>query len=344
MTNLSVHSFMASEMAEQPEVLERLIARASSLRALAARIVPRPLAGCAIVARGSSDHAALLGRYLFEVATGRPVSLVAPSVHTLYHAEVDYTGMLVLGVSQSGETPEIVEVLARLRDAGGRTVALTGDPTSPLAAVAEEVVDLDAGPERAVPATKTVTATMLACILLAEGLGGRRLVSPTALEGLPQAVAGIIADDSAATALATQMEGTRHLATVARGYLFAAAIECALKVRETTGILANGWSAADLRHGPVAAIGPDVPILSLRVAGPADGDVRRLEAELGARNAPIFSMSDSEDADLPLPAHIPEPLASIAAVVRGQQLAFSLSTRLGIDPDRPLGLHKVTQT
>jgi glucosamine--fructose-6-phosphate aminotransferase (isomerizing) len=252
--------------------------------------------------------------------------------------------MLVLGVSQSGATPEIVEVLERLRDAGARTVALTDDPTSPLAAVAEEVVDLNAGPERAVPATKTVTATMLACILLAEGLADHSLVSPDALDALPEAVAGIIADDSAATAVATQMDGTRHLVTVARGYLFGAAIECALKIRETTGILANGWSAADLRHGPVAAIGPDVPILSLRVAGPAEDDVRRLEAELAARNARIFTMTDAEDADLPLPAHIPEPLASIPAVVRGQQLAFSLSTRLGIDPDQPLGLHKVTQT
>jgi glucosamine--fructose-6-phosphate aminotransferase (isomerizing) len=344
MTNASLQSFMASEMAEQPEVLERLIARASSLRALAARIAPRPLAGCAIVARGSSDHAALLGRYLFEVATGRPVSLVSPSVHTLYRAKVDYSGMLVLGVSQSGETPEIVEVLGRLREAGGRTVALTDDPTSPMAAVAEDVVDLGAGPERAVPATKTVTATMLACILLAEGLAGHPLVSPDALAALPEAVAGIIADNSAATAVATQMDGTRHLVAVARGYLFAAAIECALKVREMTGILATGWSAADLRHGPVAAIGPDVPIVSLRVAGPAEDDVRRLEAELVARNARVFTMTDAQDADLPLPAHLDEPLASIAAVVRGQQLALSLSTRLGIDPDQPLGLHKVTQT
>lgn len=344
MTNASLQSFMASEMAEQPEVLERLIARASSLRALAARIAPRPLAGCAIVARGSSDHAALLGRYLFEVATGRPVSLVSPSVHTLYRAKVDYSGMLVLGVSQSGETPEIVEVLGRLREAGGRTVALTDDPKSPMAAVAEDVVDLGAGPERAVPATKTVTATMLACILLAEGLAGHPLVSPDALAALPEAVAGIIADNSAATAVATQMDGTRHLVAVARGYLFAAAIECALKVREMTGILATGWSAADLRHGPVAAIGPDVPIVSLRVAGPAEDDVRRLEAELVARNARVFTMTDAQDADLPLPAHLDEPLASIAAVVRGQQLALSLSTRLGIDPDQPLGLHKVTQT
>jgi glutamine---fructose-6-phosphate transaminase (isomerizing) len=265
MTNEPRHSFMAREMAEQPEALERLVARASSLGALASRIAPRPLAGCAIVARGSSDHAALVGRYLFEVATGRPVSLVSPSVHTLYRAKVDCSGMLVLGVSQSGATPEIVEVLARLRAAGGRTVALTDDPTSPLAAVAEEVVNLDVGPERAVPATKTVTATMLACILLAEGLANHRLVSPDALDALPEAVAAILADDSAATAVAMQIDGT-------------------------------------------------------------------------------LRMTDAADADLPLPAHIPEPLAGIAAVVRGQQLAFSVPTRLGIDPDQPLGLHKVTQT
>ncbi len=344
MTAEAPHSLMAGEMAEQPEVLKRLVARASSLRELASTIAPRPLAGCAILARGSSDHAALLGRYLFEVATGRPVSVVAPSVHTLYGAKVDYSGMLVLAVSQSGATPEIVEVLQRLGAAGARTIALTDDPTSALAAVAEEVVDLDAGPELAVPATKTVTATMLACLLLAEGLADHALVPPDAVERFPEVAAAILADDSAATVVATQIAETRHLVTVARGYLVAAAVECALKIRETTGILANGWSAADLRHGPIAAIGPDVPILSLRVAGPAEPDVRGLEAELAARGARIFSMTDAADADIPLPTHIPEPLASIAAVLRGQQLAFSLCIRLAIDPDRPLGLHKVTAT
>ena len=121
---------MADEMAEQPDVLARLVERAAEVRATGAEVVPVDLAACAIVARGSSDHAALLGQYLLEVATGRPVALASPSVQTLYRAPVDYRGVLVVGVSQSGATSEIVEVVAVLRAAGARTIAITNDPAS----------------------------------------------------------------------------------------------------------------------------------------------------------------------------------------------------------------------
>jgi glucosamine--fructose-6-phosphate aminotransferase (isomerizing) len=168
---------MAGEMAEQPDVLARLVERAAEVRATGAEVVPVDLAACAIVARGSSDHAALLGQYLLEVATGRPVALASPSLQTLYRAPVDYRGVLVVGVSQSGATSEIVEVVAVLRAAGARTIAITNDPSSPLAEAAGSVIDLGAGPELAVPATKTVTATLLAFVLLAEGVSGRSLVS-----------------------------------------------------------------------------------------------------------------------------------------------------------------------
>ena len=335
---------MADEMAEQPDVLARLVERAAEVRATGAEVVPVDLAACAIVARGSSDHAALLGQYLLEVATGRPVALASPSVQTLYRAPVDYRGVLVVGVSQSGATSEIVEVVAVLRAAGARTIAITNDPSSPLAEAAGSVIDLGAGPELAVPATKTVTATLLAFVLLAEGVSGRSLVSSSDLADLPGHIAGVLADEASVARAAARLTDACQLVAVARGYLLAAARETALKLRETSGILAEGWSAADLRHGPVAAIGAHVPVLSLRAAGPAADDTERLESELAARGANVLRINDRADADLPLPAGVPEPLANIGAVVRGQHLARLVSLGRGIDPDQPLGLNKVTQS
>jgi glucosamine--fructose-6-phosphate aminotransferase (isomerizing) len=335
---------MASEMAEQPDVLARLVERAAQVRAAVAGVVPDNLAASVIAARGSSDHAALLGQYLLEPATGRPVALASPSLHTLYRVPVDYRGVLVVGVSQSGATSEIVEVVSALRAAGARTIAITNDPVSPLAEAAHSVIDLGAGPELAVPATKTVTATLLAFVLLAEGLAGRPIVAAADLAGLPGHVADILADEGSVARAAEGLVDARQLVTVARGYLLAAARETALKLRETSGILAEGWSGADLRHGPVAAIDARVPVISLRATGPAAADTERLEAELATRGANVLRVNDQTGADLPLPPGVPEQLAGIGAVVRGQHLARLVSLRRGIDPDQPLGLNKVTQS
>ena len=194
------------------------------------------------------------------------------------------------------------------------------------------------------PATKTVTATLLAFVLVAEGLSGRSLVPASDLAALPGHIAAVLADGEPVARAAAGLLGTDQLVSVARGYLLAAARETALKLRETSGILAEGWSAADLRHGPVAAIDARVPVLSLRAAGPAAADTERLESELVARGATVLRVNDSADADLALPPGVPEALANIGAVVRGQHLARLVSLGRGIDPDQPLGLNKVTQS
>ena len=155
---------MLREMAEQPEVLARLLSRRIEVG------VEAP-AGTIIVARGSSDHAAIYGRYLLELATRRPVALAAPSLFTRYGAETDASGWLVVGVSQSGRTPEIVDVVERLRATGGHAIAITNNGDSPLAEAAETVIELGAGEENAVPATKTYTAQMAAFAVLANALG-----------------------------------------------------------------------------------------------------------------------------------------------------------------------------
>jgi glutamine---fructose-6-phosphate transaminase (isomerizing) len=321
---------MRAEMAEQPAVLERLLARADDVRV--ALDGPRP-AGVAIVARGSSDHAAIYGRYLLELVTGRPVALAAPSLHTRYGARTDMTGWLVIAVSQSGETPEVVDVAGRLRAGGGRVVAVTNGAGSPLAEAADVVLALEAGEERAVPATKTYTAQLGAFALLATALGSPPWPD---LGGVPAAVAAALEDPAPADALAERWTGADGLLVAARGFLYAAALEAALKVRETALVPAQGFSTADLLHGPIAAVEPGAPALLLRADGPTARDVDEAAGALRDRGADVRS--------LPLPDGVPEALLPFPAAIRAQQLALGLALRRGLDPDAPAGLQKVTPT
>ena len=180
---------MAAEMAEQPARLRQLIGRFDAIAERVRAVAPAPLNGITIVARGSSDHAAVYGRYLLEAATGKPVSLAAPSLHTLYGIDVDYRGQLVIAVSQSGATPEIVRTLEALQDAGGSGLAITNEPDSPLAQAAGEAVELEMGEERAVPATKTVTGQLTAFAIIAAALG-RAPFTRGELDAVPECGAG----------------------------------------------------------------------------------------------------------------------------------------------------------
>jgi glucosamine--fructose-6-phosphate aminotransferase (isomerizing) len=334
---------MAGEMAEQPARLSELIARADSVRALVRSLVPSPFTGITIVARGSSDHAAVYGRYLLEAATGLPVSLAAPSLHTLYGVRADYRGQLVIAVSQSGATPEIVETLRVLCSSGGRGLAVTNDASSDLAAAASEVLALDVGDERAVPATKTVTAQLVAFALVASALGEVPF-SSAALSAVPGWVEAVLDDGAAARDASEALVDASHLIVVARGFMYGAALETALKIKETCSLLADGYSSADLRHGPIAAVTRGFPVVALRAAGPADADMASLVDELRARDASVLVVGGPDAPDVPLPADVPEALAPVLAVVRGQQLAQALALRLGHDPDHPEGLSKVTAT
>ena len=243
-------------MAVQPDVV----------RALAAG--PRPSLGEApdgivIVARGSSDYAAIYGRYLLEAATGRPVALAAPSLQTLYGIESRLSGWLAVGISQSGRTPEIATVLDRYKRAGARTLAITNDPDSPLAHSASSSLALGAGEEGAVPATKTFTAQLAALALVAEALGP---VSWTEADWAraPEAMETVLGDFAAAERAAERLDGADELVALGRGYLMPVALEAALKLREAARLRAEGWSAADFRHGPVTVAGPDLPVLAVR--------------------------------------------------------------------------------
>jgi glucosamine--fructose-6-phosphate aminotransferase (isomerizing) len=327
---------MEADMRAQPDVL----------RALASG--PRPVLGPApdgivIVARGSSDYAAIFGRYLLEAATGRPVALAAPSLQTLYGVTLRLSGWLALGISQSGRTPEIATVLDRYSRAGARTLAITNDADSPLARSADAAVALGAGAEGAVPATKTFTAQLVALALVAEALGS---VPWDAADWarLPDAVATVLEDSTPAERAAERLDGADALVALGRGYLMPVALEAALKLREAAQLRAEGWSAADFRHGPVTVAGEGLPVLAVSAAGPGARDVEELAGELESGGAAVLRLADDDQADLPYPGTLAEPLRAVPAAVRAQQLALALARRRGIDPDEPPGLRKVTPT
>ncbi len=199
------------------------------------------------------------------------------------------------------------------------------------------------GEERAVPATKTVTGQLTAFAIIAAALG-RVPFTRDDLIAVPEWVRAVLDDPGPAALAAADLAGASQLIVVARGYLFAAALETALKIKETCSLLADGYSAADLRHGPIAAVTRGLPVIALCASGPAESDVASLVEEMRARQASVLVVGTGERADVSLPSEVPEPLAPIVAVVRGQQLAYELATALGYDPDSPAGLTKVTAT
>ncbi len=327
---------MEADMRAQPDVLRALTS------AERPALGPPP-DGIVIVARGSSDYAAIFGRYLLEAATGRPVALAAPSLQTLYGVRLGLSGWLALGVSQSGRTPEIATVLDRYKGAGARTLAITNDPDSPLARSADTAIALAAGEEGAVPATKTFTAQLVALALVAEALGAVPWDAGD-WERMPDAVAMVLEDSAPAERAAARLDGADELVALGRGYLMPVALEAALKLREAAQLRAEGWSAADFRHGPVTVAGGGLPVLAVSAAGPAAADVEELAGELESGGAPVLRVADDPEADLPYPGELAEPLRAVPAAVRAQQLALALARRRGIDPDAPPGLRKVTPT
>jgi glucosamine--fructose-6-phosphate aminotransferase (isomerizing) len=343
MSTNAMGTLMAAEMAEQPRVLSALVARYDDLVSAVRGVAGPGVAGVAFLARGSSDHAALLGRYAVELSAGLPTCLLAPSLMTTYRRRATgFAGWLVIALSQSGRTPEIVTVSDELATAGATVVAVTNDGTSPLARAAQLAIDVGAGPERAVPATKTVTSQMLAVLAVANGLGGADAVrSPVTC--LPEAVAGLLRDTEPVEAAVEALADHDRLAVVGRGACYPAALETALKMQETIGVLAHGFSTADFRHGPIAVSGPAAPAVLFAGSGPADEDTRALRSTLDSRGAPVVSVGTGQDADVAFPplGHLAE---CVLATVRGQQLALALCRSRGIDPDRPAGLNKVTLT
>ncbi len=334
---------MAAEMAQQPATLTRLVARLPAIVDQVREVAGPAIPGVAFVARGSSDNAALFARYAVGLRTGLPTVLVAPSLMTAFGSRPrGFKGWTVVAVSQSGATPEIVEVAAAMQSSGATLIAITNSGGSALGAVAEVTVVLEAGPEDAVPATKTVTAQMLLGLALAAAVSGDATLLQDAAV-IPGAVAEVLADAEPMTCLAQKLVGVRGLSVVGRGFAYPAALETALKLQETSGVMAHGFSTSDFRHGPIRVSAPDVPIVALAGSLPTDADTRELQSAAEARNAPFHLIGSSPGSVAGWPA-LGTMAEGLLATVRGQQLALSLARELGLDPDHPAGLQKVTLT
>ncbi len=339
---------LEQEIASQPAHIAALLAReAPRIREICAGLPDFDYA--LIAARGSSDHAAMYAKYVWAALGGRPVALAAPSLHTLYDAPPRMAGALVVGISQSGQSPDIVAVLAEAQRQGRPTLAITNDGASPLAAVADAVVELGVGPERSVAATKTYTAELAVIAAFAATFSGdaRRLEE---LQRLPDALAATLAQADAVARRAERYRYMDRCVVIGRGYNSATAFELALKLKELTYVMAIPYSSADFRHGPIATIGVGAPALLVMPAGRAFDDMLDLARELRRLGAELLVISDQAQAldlattPLPLATSVAEWLSPLTAALPGQTLALHLALAKGLDPDAPRAIQKVTRT
>lgn len=341
-------SLLEQEIFSQPDVIARLLERETQhIRDIVAQLPPFDYV--LIAARGSSDHAATYAQYSWGVYAGYPVVLTAPSLHTLYNHPPRMKNALVIGISRSGQSPDIIAVLDEAKRQGRPTIAITNYGNSPLATAADHVVELHAGPERSVAATKTYTAQLVIMMLFAAAWNGeeQRLIE---LQQLPEAVTGAL---QSSAEIAQRVERYRYIdgcVVIGRGYNYSTAFELALKLKELTYIMANAYSSADFRLGPIATVHEGLPTILVMPSGDTIDDMLDLTEELQQRRAELLIISDTPQAlklartAFPLTTYVPEWLSPVVTIIPGQLLALYLARTRGIDPDLPGGLNKVTRT
>jgi glucosamine--fructose-6-phosphate aminotransferase (isomerizing) len=341
-------SLARDEIAEQPDVLARLLdAQAPAIAAAAAEIRRRRPRFAVIAARGSSDNAARYAQHLLGRLCGLPVALATPSLHTLYDAPPRYVDALVIGISQSGASPDVVSVIEAAAAEGCVTVAITNEPGSPMGAAAGHVVDLGTGPERSVAATKTYTASLGAVAALAVAIAQDH-DRERELAGMPDAIARQLRLTDGPEAAASAAAGWERLAVIGRGANYGTAFEAALKIKELTGVAAEPYSPADFLHGPIAVVGEGFPVLAIAAAGPALEGIHEVLASVRERDGDVWAIAEASP-PIDRAGHIPlvptpEWLSALVAVIPAQLLAVAAAERRGLDVDRPFGLQKVTRT
>src|SRR5580765_7659920 len=340
---------MLREIAEQPAALERTIqAERAKISRLGDFLRSREIDLIVIAARGSSDNAALFGRYLLEITTGIPVSLSAPSVHTLYGAKLTLRHALVIGVSQSGEGEDINQVLRNARACGAYTVGITNEPSSSMVSFVDETLLMHGGRERSVAATKTFTGQMMLFYMLAAELAE---TSPSwAFDVIPSFAARALEQEPAIVELVQRYVFMENCVVVGRGLAYANAYEFALKLMETCYVVAERFSSADFLHGPLAMIDRHFPVMLFAPPGEMLAGTRDLIARLSELKADTLAITaDREVAGLCsrsiiMPREIDEMLAPIPYIIPAQLFAALLAEAKGLDPDKPRSLSKVTRT
>lgn len=342
---------LKSEIFEQPQVLRHLLVSQAEHVREAAGFIRRYDAGYVfLAARGTSDNAGLYLKYLWGAHNGLPTALAAPSLFSIYRQPPRLDRALVVGISQSGQSPDIVGVLREGRRQGAPAIAITNDPASPLAQNADVVLDIQAGEEKAVAATKTYTAQLLTIAMLSAALAEDE-ARWDALQRLPELVEQATEQDSAIERAVERYTFMPQCVVLGRGYNYATAYEWALKLKELTYVLTEPYSSADFQHGPIAIVEHGFPVLAVAPQGPVFDEMLSLLRELkDDHRADLVVISDAEEAlelattPVQLPADVPEWLSPIVSIVLGQLFAYHLTRAKGFDTEKPRGLSKVTHT
>jgi glutamine---fructose-6-phosphate transaminase (isomerizing) len=344
-------SKMLEEIREQPAALERTLHAErkpiEKLRSLLEREKPRLIM---LVARGTSDNAAQFGRYLLEIATGIPVSLAAPSIFTLYQAKFNFAGVLVIAISQSGESTDTNLVLERAREQGTRTIGITNEADSTLARLAEHVFLVHAGRERSVAATKTYTGQLLVLYMLAHALGAN--IALDDLTRIPEWTQAALGLEPEIARRAERYRFMDHALVVGRGLNYSNAFEFALKLMETCYVVAERFSSADLLHGPIAMVEASFPAFLFAPGGVTWPGIREMIQKLAHLKAETLIVSDPSNPEaaglngrtVSVPVPLDELFTPIPYIIPAQLFAACLAGQKGLDPDQPRTISKVTRT
>jgi glucosamine--fructose-6-phosphate aminotransferase (isomerizing) len=340
-------AIMARELAEQPEVLARVIDQGlPAIREVASAVAARKPRFVALTARGTSDNAAYYAKYLIEVLLGLPVGLTSMSTTTAYHARPAYQDVLCITVSQSGGSPDLVDYTRVARECGAVTLAVTNVAGSPVNTASEFALDVLAGPELALPATKTYTAELLTLYLLVDALRGG---DGSAARGLPELAAGVLARRAEVRELAQRYRFANQLVVTGRGYAYPTAREAALKIMETSYLAAHAFSGADLLHGPLAMIDNVSPVIAVVPDGVGGTVLTPVLDRLHERDADLCVVGTqaavaAASVGFVLPTGVSEELSPVLEVLPLQLLAYEIAMGRGVNPDAPRALAKVTET
>jgi glucosamine--fructose-6-phosphate aminotransferase (isomerizing) len=353
---VSTKSQLLSEIYEQPEAIRRMLENeAERVAWISQQLSRNEFSYALIAARGTSDNAARYGQYIFGAINHLSVALAAPSLFTRYHTPPRLDGALVIGISQSGQSPDIVSVLEEARRQAAPTIAITNDLESPLAQAAEYKIGLGVGEEHSVAATKTYTAQLTALAMLALSL----VESPIQLgllQAVPEVLEQALSAESQAQVAAISLARADHTVFIGRGYNYSTAHEISLKCKELANMQAEPYSSADFLHGPIAMVEPGFPVCLISMGNTFRDELSSLVKNVHERGAQMITIGDSvldghleekldaRDLFIPVPSGLPEWLSPIAAILPGQLLAYHLSKARGFDPDKPRSIHKITLT
>ena len=340
-----------SEIFEQPERLASLLEKQKqTVMEIAKAIHARDVGFAFLAARGTSDNAGRYANYLWGAHNQLPLALATPSLFTYYQSPPRLRNALVVGVSQSGQSPDIVSVLEEGRKQNCLTLAITNIPDSPLAKAADFVLDIQAGPEKAVAATKTYTTELMAVAMLSAALAGRE--EPwNELASVPRWAELSLALDETIRQMAQRYRYMSQCVVLGRGFNYATAFEWALKLKELTYVIAEPYSSADFQHGPIAMVEGGFPVLAVAPRGKVHDSMQdMLERLRNQKNAELVIISDDKDtlalaqSPIQLPPHIPEWLTPLVSIIPAQLFACHLTQVKGYDTEAPRNITKVTET